>query len=248
MPNYFIKKSSIKNNLIELTGEVLHHLRDSLRIKTGEEIFCVDEEGRRYRVRVTELRRELLAGDIICKEERDRGTTLRINLVQSLPKGPKFDFIIQKATELGVTRISPVVSERSVVRLEKERVDWKHSRWERIALEAAQQSERHDIPEISQTVLLYNFLQSYKKDDLNLLLWEGEKIQGIKEILRNAVDVKSVTILIGPEGGFSENEVNSAVAAGFIPVSLGELILRTDTASIAALSILQYEFRCQDNL
>lgn len=242
MPNYFINKSSIKDNRIEISGEVLRHLRDSLRIKTGEKISCVDEEGTRYSIRVSELRRELLSGEIIGTEERDIKASLRINLVQSLPKGPKFDLIIQKATELGVTTITPVISERSVVKLEKERGDGKYQRWERIALEAAQQSDRRDIPDIAQPVLLRDFLSSYAKCDLNLLLWEGEKKQGIKDVLRNAGDVKSVTILIGPEGGFSDVEVQQALSAGFISVSLGELILRTETAPIAAISILQYEF------
>lgn len=242
MPNYFINKSSIKDNRIELTGEVLHHLRDSLRIKTGEKISCVDEEGTRYSIRVSELRRELLSGEIIGTEERDIKASLRINLVQSLPKGPKFDLIIQKATELGVTTIMPVISERSVVKLEKERGDGKYQRWERIVLEASQQSDRWDIPKITHPVMLSAFLSSYAKGDLNLLLWEGEKKQGIKDVLRNAGDVKSVTILIGPEGGFSDVEVQQALSAGFISVSLGELILRTETAPIAAISILQYEF------
>ncbi|MBI5193486.1 MAG: 16S rRNA (uracil(1498)-N(3))-methyltransferase [Nitrospirae bacterium] len=242
MPNFFIKKSSIKDNRIELTGDVLHHLRDSLRIKTGEQISCVDEEGTGYTIKVSVLRRELLTGEIISKEEHDKRTSLHINLVQSLPKGPKFDFIIQKSTELGVTTITPVVSERSVVKLEKERGEGKHLRWERIALEAAQQSGRRDIPDISQPAILRDFLSSYAKCDLNLLLWEGEKIKRIKDVLRNAGEVKSVTILVGPEGGFSDKEVELAVSSGFIPVSLGELILRTETAPIVALSILQYEF------
>lgn len=242
MPNFFIKNTCIKENNIEISGEVLHHLRDSLRIKKGEKISCVDEDRIRYTVTVTEIRKDLLVGEITKKEERNSVSSLYVNLVQSMPKGPKFDAIIQKATELGVNTISPVISERSVVRLEKERGDEKLRRWNRIALEAAQQSDRRDIPDIASPVSLRDFLSSYKKGDINLLLWEGEKRQGIKGILTDSGDVKSINILIGPEGGFSDNEAGLAVSAGFITVSLGELILRTETAPIVVLSILQYEY------
>ncbi|MDD5434065.1 MAG: 16S rRNA (uracil(1498)-N(3))-methyltransferase [Nitrospira sp.] len=242
MSNFFIKNTCIKEDNIEISGEVFHHLRDSLRIKNGEKIFCVDEDRIRYTVTVREIRKDLLVGEIIKKEERKSVPPLYINLVQSIPKGPKFDVIIQKATELGVNTISPVISERSVVRLEKERSDEKLRRWNRIALEAAQQSDRRDIPDIASPVSLRDFLSSYKKGDMNLLLWEGEKRQGIKDVLTNSGDVKSINVIIGPEGGFSDNEAGLAVSAGFISVSLGELILRTETAPIAVLSILQYEY------
>lgn len=241
MPNFFIKKTSIKDNKVEISGEVLHHLRDSLRIRTGEIILCVDEDGNRYTVVVAETGKDILTGDIVKKEEAVQAAPLHINLVQVIPKGPRFDFIIQKATELGVSVISPVISERSVVRIEKERSDDKIRRWKRIALEAAQQANRRDMPDILYPVSLSDFLSSYVKCDLNLLLWEGEEIQGIKGVIKNAGEVKSVAVLIGPEGGFSHTEVKMAVSSGFLPVSLGRLILRTETAPLVALSILQYE-------
>ena len=114
-------------------------------------------------------------------------------------------------------------------------------RWRRIALEAAQQSNRADVPEIKTPVTFTEFLSSYGKGDLKILLWEGEKEHGIKDILKNTKDVKSVAVVIGPEGGFSENEVKIAVEKGFTSVSLGESILRTETAPIVILSIILYE-------
>ena len=241
MPNFFIKNSQIKDNRIEITGELLKHLRDSLRIKIGERIVFVDEDKNRYLVAVTHAGKDSITGNIIDKTVLIRKHGVSINLVQAIPKGPKFDYIIQKSTELGVSAITPVISERCVVRPEKEQAQAKLLRWRRIALEAAQQSNRRDVPEIKTPVTFTEFLTSYGKVDLKILLWEGEKEHGIKDILKNTKDVKSVAVVIGPEGGFSENEVKIAVEKGFTSVSLGESILRTETAPIVILSIILYE-------
>jgi len=242
VPNFFIKKVQIKDHHIEIRGELLRHLRDSLRVQRGERIFCVDEDASRYTVVVTHVGKDLLTGDVTEEVKRGKGPAVYIHIAQAVPKGPRLDFIIEKATELGVSAITPVITERSVVRIEKERVGERLKRWRRIALESAQQSGRWDVPEIAPPVTLPEFLASFRKTDLNLLLWEGEKRVTLRGVLKGAQGVKSVTVLIGPEGGFSEDEVGKAVEKGFVAVSLGELILRTETAPIAALSILQYEF------
>ena len=241
MPNFFIKNSQIKDDRIEIIGELSKHLRDSLRIKKGERIVCIDEEKNKYNVIITYVGKEMITGTIIEKSSHIKTHDVTINLVQAIPKGPKFDYIIQKSTELGVSAITPVISERCVVRPEKEQAQAKLLRWRRIALEAAQQSNRRDVPEIKTPVTFTEFLTSYGKVDLKILLWEGEKEHGIKDILKNTKDVKSVAVVIGPEGGFSENEVKIAVEKGFTSVSLGESILRTETAPIVILSIILYE-------
>ena len=241
MPNYFIKNSQIKNDRIEIIGELSKHLRDSLRIKKGERIVCIDEEKNKYNVIITYVGKEMITGTIIEKSSHIKTHDVTINLVQAIPKGPKFDYIIQKSTELGVSAITPVISERCVVRPEKEQAQAKLLRWRRIALEAAQQSNRWDVPEVTNPVMFSEFLSSCKKGDLKILLWEGEKEQSIKGILKKAGEVKSIVIVIGPEGGFSENEVKIAVEKGFTSVSLGESILRTETAPIVILSIILYE-------
>ncbi|OGW15177.1 MAG: hypothetical protein A2035_08825 [Nitrospirae bacterium GWA2_42_11] len=236
-----MKNSQIKDDRIEVTGDLLKHLLGSLRIKIGERIVFVDEDKNRYLVAVTHAGKDSITGNIIDKTVLIRKHGVSINLVQAIPKGPKFDYIIQKSTELGVSAITPVISERCVVRPEKEQAQAKLLRWRRIALEAAQQSNRRDVPEIKTPVTFTEFLTSYGKVDLKILLWEGEKEHGIKDILKNTKDVKSVAVVIGPEGGFSENEVKIAVEKGFTSVSLGESILRTETAPIVILSIILYE-------
>ena len=246
MSVFFINKNQLKENKIRITGELLKHLRDSLRIKKGEMIFCVDEEGTKYAVLATYTGHDLFVGEIIETTSKQKESAISIHLVQAVPKGPKLDFIIQKTTELGVNAITPVISERSVVRIEKERAEEKLRRWKKIALEAAQQSNRLDVPEIELPVSFHDYMASFKKGDLNLLLYEGEKKTGIKEVLKAAQEAKSeirtIILLIGPEGGFSHEEVEMAVEAAFTPVSLGSRILRTETAPIVALSIVQYEF------
>ena len=248
MPNFFIKKHQIKDHRIEIKGELLRHLRDSLRIQRGERISCVDEDAIRYTVVVTYIGRDLLTGDVTEEVKQGERPAVYIHIIQAIPKGPRLDFIIEKATELGVSAVTPVMTERSVVRIEKERVEERLKRWRRIALESAQQSGRRGVPEIAPPVSLSEFLASFRKVDLNLLLWEGEKRVMIKDVLKGAQEAKRVTVLIGPEGGFSEDEVGKALEKGFVSVSLGEFILRTETASIAALSILQYEFGGSFNL
>ena len=246
MSVFFINKNQLKENKIRITGELLKHLRDSLRIKKGEMIFCVDEEGTKYAVLATYTGQDLFVGEIIETTSKQKESAIYIHLVQAVPKGPKLDFIIQKTTELGINAITPVISDRSVVRIEKDRAEEKLRRWKKIAIEAAQQSNRLDVPDMAPPVSFHDYMASFKKGDLNLLLYEGEKKTGIKEVLRGAQEaisgVKTIILLIGPEGGFSQEEVETAVEAGFTPVSLGDLILRTETAPIAALSILRYEF------
>ena len=246
MSVFFIKKNQLKENSVSITGELLKHLRDSLRIKKGEMMFCADEEGTKYAVLVTYAGKDLFIGEITERTGRQSEAAIFIHLVQAVPKGPKLDFIIQKTTELGINAITPVISERSVVRIEKERAEDKLRRWKKIALEAAQQSNRLDVPDIAPPISFHDYMASFKKGDLNLLLYEEEKRMGIKEVLRGIQEaksgVKTIILLIGPEGGFSQDEVETAVEAGFTPVSLGSQILRTETAPIVALSILQYEF------
>lgn len=242
LPHFFIKKAQIEDNKIKIGGELLKHLRDSLRIQKGEKIICIDEDANKYTVIVTSIGKDLLVGDIIEKTSRVKGPAVCIHIAQAIPKGPKLDLIIQKSTEIGVATITPIISERSIVRIAKEGIADKLKRWKKIAIEAAQQSNRWEVPEITTPVTLPEFLSSCRKGDLNLLLWEEEKRQGIKGMLKNAQAVKSVVILIGPEGGFSQGEVEMAITHGFTPVTLGDRILRTETAPIVILSILQYEF------
>jgi len=232
--------------MIEIGGDLFHHLRDSLRVRRGESIVCVDASiPVKYLVRVKEIGKNILVGEILEKRYRERKDPCTIHLVQAIPSGSKFDLIIQKSTELGVHIITPVITERCIVKIRDEKIPSKVKRWQRIALEAAQQSERWEIPRITVPVELREFMDSHEPSEVNLLLWEREWKKHIKDILRGVIHQEkvpdSITVMIGPEGGFSEKEVSLITSKGFIPVSLGNLILRVETAAFSVLSILQYE-------
>lgn len=252
MPNFFISKDQIRGNKLNIQGDLLRHLRDSLRIKKGERIVCVDSESiTKYIVHVSYVGRDVLIGDLVRKIKRVNEEPLHIHLVQAIPAGSKLDMIIQKSTELGVSTITPLMTERCVVRIRNKDVDKKLNRWRKIAIEAAQQSNRWNVPEVMPPLNIERFISTCRRADLNLLLWEGERGCYIKDTLRKTLNnIKwpfGVILLVGPEGGFSDMEVQLLISNGFVSISLGDLILRTETASLAALSIIQYELKPPGN-
>jgi 16S rRNA (uracil1498-N3)-methyltransferase len=164
-----------------------------------------------------------------------------VTLAQSLLKGEKMDYLIQKATELGVKEIIPFFSSRSVPLLEKSRGLKRHLRWEKIAIEASKQCGRGMVPKIESLQDYSDMLHAASTDDLRLILWERDGIK-LKEALERSREKTKIFFVIGPEGGFSQDEVDKAKGAGFAAVTLGKRILRAETASLCLLSILQYEW------
>jgi len=239
MPVYFIASSQIQDETIHVVGTLLKHLNNALRIKQGELLTFVDEQQRRYLTRVDRIDRRLMVVRIIDRLAPAPPPSLQLNLAQGIIKGKKMDWIIQKATELGVSQIIPLLTNRTVVRLDGVRAGRQQERWQAIAHEAAQQSGRGTIPSVQAVCSFADFIQS-AGHQLRLLLWEEETGQSLRNKLASQKEIKSVTLLIGPEGGFSQEEVTEAEDWGFQTVHLGKQILRTETASLAVLSILQY--------
>jgi 16S rRNA (uracil1498-N3)-methyltransferase len=167
---------------------------------------------------------------------------VKITLAQALPKKQKFDTVIEKATELGVEKIIPLITERTIVRLNAADYKQKKSRWEAIAISAAKQSGRTKIPVVAAPQAFLDFLPCLKNFDLGLIFCLEPQAQPLKEILRQKAKQKNVLALIGPEGDFSPQETEQALNYGAIAASLGRLVLKTDTASIAVLSILTYAY------
>jgi 16S rRNA (uracil1498-N3)-methyltransferase len=168
-----------------------------------------------------------------------RDSALRITLYQGLPKGDKLDEILQKCTELGIDRVVPFVAERSVNRPGGERRDRKVRRWEKIVLEAARQSGRSSLPSVGFADCLFAAIQG-ENSSLGLLLWEEEQEQRLKTVLERTGNTASIAVIVGPEGGLTDMEAAAARSAGFMPVTLGRRILRTETAGPAIVAILQY--------
>ena len=241
MPVYFIQSNSVRDDRIALTGDLAHHLRIVLRCKPGDLFDLVDEDRTRYRVSLEQMDHRNILTHILSRDENQPATGPAITLVQSVLKGKKMDWIIQKATELGIQAIVPVISDRTIARMKSERRGHQKERWEKIALGAAQQCGRSDIPSISSVMSLSDFFRNDSEAKLKLILWEQELLRPLKAELAGRLTDDPIMAMVGPEGGFTAEEVERARGKGWVSVSLGSRVLRAETAGLVVLSILQYE-------
>ncbi|NPV29234.1 MAG: 16S rRNA (uracil(1498)-N(3))-methyltransferase [Firmicutes bacterium] len=212
-----------------------------LRLGPGDEIFLWDEKGKEYRARITKAAGRRVYVKVLEEKEPAGEPPLRIALVQGIPKGDKIEFIIQKATELGVWSIHPVVTERTVVQIPPERRAARLKRWQAIAAEAARQCGRASIPVVGEIAPFEGLREALEPGARKLIFWEGEGY-GLKEYLRSTAPSSPVYLFIGPEGGFSPREVEAVLAGGGVSVSLGPRVLRTETAGLIGLSLILYEW------
>ncbi len=239
-PRFFISSDQISSTNVVVTGDDVRHMVTVLRMKTGDELLLCDGEGTEYLARISGLSRTEVKAEVVSRKKRGTAS-LRVTLCQGLPKSDKMDFIVQKATELGVAAVVPLITERTIVKIKDEAK--RTARWRKIAKEAAMQSSRADIPQVAPVAAFKDFLQTLNPEPRTLLLlpWE-EGTMPVKNVLRENPDIKNIIILIGPEGGFSKDEAALAKDKGFHLVSLGSNILRTETAALAALSMIGYEY------
>jgi 16S rRNA (uracil1498-N3)-methyltransferase len=240
-PRFFISPDQIAGIEAVVTGEDVRHIATVLRMKTGDELLLCDGEGTEYAVKIKHVERSGITTEITGQSKREIRHP-RITLGQGLPKADKMDFIVQKATELGASNIVPLVTERTIVKIKDE--EKRIGRWQKIAREAAMQSDRPDITKVLSIRRFDDYLRALDPGLRTLLLlpWE-EGTEPIKNVLRQHSSVKNLIVLIGPEGGFSAAEAESAKTRGFHHVSLGPNILRTETAAVAVLSMIGYEYR-----
>jgi len=211
-----------------------HHLQRVLRLGPGDELILWDGKGRRWRAVLRQVEPGRGAEAEVLEPLEACEPPVEVWLIQALPKGPKMDLIVQKAVELGVRGIIPSLCQRCIRR------DAAVDRWRRVALEAAKQCGRTVLPEVSEVLSLEKALQH--EAELRLILWEdGTARRPLKQVLREGGPWRSVLIAVGPEGGFTPQEVETATGQGFLPVGMGRRILRLETAAIAALSVIQYE-------
>ena len=239
MTRIFVNKGNIRTGTVEVTGADSVHLASALRIRPGEKLICCDGEGTDYACTVLSASPQITKLRIDGKKASDSEPPCRIRLYQSLPKSDKFEFIIQKATELGVCSVTPVISERCISRPDEKSMPKKLQRWRTIAREAAQQSGRGIIPEIRETETLLSALKNLPDNALKLFCYEDEKNMSLRRALGKNGEI---CVFVGPEGGYSPDEYKAAEAAGLISVSLGKRILRCETAPLFVLSSLIYEF------
>ncbi|HEX9743427.1 MAG TPA: RsmE family RNA methyltransferase [Nitrospiraceae bacterium] len=239
MPIFFIKADQITNGTVAIAGQLRDHLHASLRVRPGERIWLGDEHRRRYLIDVTHVDRRELRGSVVEERIGPAPSAPRLVIGQSILKNERMDWAIQKATELGADVIVPLVSEQTVVRPKEGRVSSQQERWQRIALESAQQSERWDVPAVGLPVSASDFFATPDVAVLKLILAERGTGQSLNSITLPSSSSAAIAFAIGPEGGWRDEELAGARTHNFLPVTLGARILRADTAALAALSILQ---------
>jgi len=239
MNRFFADKENFSNNRVVLQGSDVNHIRTVLRLQTGDRVEVLDGEGSLYLVELTELNPKSIKGEILSSEKIDNESPLKIHLGQSLLKGAAFDVVLRKSVELGVHCISPLVTERTVAKSDS---DKKIFRWKKIAEETSKQCGRSTLPEISERIIkLETFCQQASDSDLKLIFWEMENENGLSDFNPKTAP-GSVSVLIGPEGGFTQEEIETARSCGFHSMGLGPRIFRAETAPLVVLALLQFKW------
>lgn len=242
MDRFFVEKKNVnlENNICIIEGEDVKHISKVLRCRVGEELEICDNDNNEYICEITSIDKSEVQLNIIDKVDIKRESDLKIKVYQGLPKGPKMEMILQKLTEVGVDEIILVQTKRTVVKVEDKKEDKKIERWERIIYEAAKQSKRGKIPKLRGILSFKEALSDMSNNDLNIAPYENERTKSIKQAIKGQ-DINNIGIFVGPEGGFEDTEIKDIEDIGGQSVSLGPRILRTETASLVASSIVLYE-------
>lgn len=242
MYQFFVEPGQIQGRRVIITGSDVNHIRNVLRMKPGEEIAVSNgTDGREYRCGIESFTED----EVICSLRfvKEDGVELpsRIHLFQGLPKADKMELIVQKAVELGAYEVIPVAARRCVVRLDEKKAASRISRWQGIAEAAAKQSRRGIIPQVHPVMNMREAVAYARTMEVKLIPYElAENMGHTKEVLEAVKPGTDIAVFIGPEGGFEQEEIELATAAGIEPVTLGRRILRTETAGLTVLSWLMY--------
>ncbi|MGV7221275.1 MAG: 16S rRNA (uracil(1498)-N(3))-methyltransferase [Nitrospinales bacterium] len=239
MYRFFVLPENIQGSTIRLLGNDVKHIKDVLRLKSGEKIHVLDGMGNRYIVVISEVSHQAVSGEIFSKEKYEIESHLKVHMGQALIKGSKIDGIIKKSVELGVSSIYGLKTERCIAKIKEEDVEGKIARWNKIVMEACKQCGRNISPMVEKTILtVEGFCEKHTACDLKLIFWENEEITRLKDV-EVPKKISSVAFIAGPEGGFLPGEVEIARKHGFQTVSLGPRIIRAETASPVINGLLQ---------
>ena len=245
MPKFFVKNNQIENNTIQILGTDVNHIKNVLRLKENDEIeICDSDEQQSYLCKIIELEESFVKCDIVNKIEESRESNIEVTIFQGLPKADKMELIIQKSVELGVYDITPVEMARCVVKLNDKDKTKKIERWNKISEVAAKQSQRDIIPKINNLIKISELANIISQYDGIILAYEKEKDYTIKQELQKlkTQQAQKIGIVIGPEGGLEEKEVEMLKNNGASVITLGKRILRTETVALNVLSNIIYEF------
>ncbi|MBB5264526.1 16S rRNA (uracil1498-N3)-methyltransferase [Catenibacillus scindens] len=246
MPRFFVKPDQVDDTSIVITGNDVNHIKNVLRMRCGEEVSVSDGQGKDYFCTIESLDKDQVCLHIENSWDSYVELPAKLYLFQGLPKGDKMDLIVQKAVELGVFEIIPVVTARTIVHLDPKKAPKKVERWQSLCESAAKQSGRGIIPTVAPVTSFKDALNRASHMDAVIMPYEQAKgMDAARKAVREMNNKKNIGIFIGPEGGFDPSEVSMAQEAGAVPMTLGKRILRTETAGLAVLSILMFEL--EDN-
>ena len=234
MPRFYVDFALSPDSVVELPDNVVRHL-NVLRVKNTEEIVLFNGNGKAYPALPEVLEKRRASVRILREEATDNESPLNITLVQAVSAAERMDFTLQKSVELGVTEIRPVISERCVVRLSGERAEKRVARWPEIVVSACEQSGRNIVPKVLPLVTYAQALQQLPQETTKLLM-SLNRAQKLSDVQPQS---GKVVFMVGPEGGWTEKEEQQAFDAGFQSVTLGKRVLRTETASLAAIAAMQ---------
>lgn len=238
--NFFVTSDQIENNKIYIKGSDVNHIKNVLRHTKGDVLSVVSDQIK-YEVQIDEINSECVVCDILNKNFEENNK-IDLTIYQGLAKADKFEYIIQKCTEIGVHRIVPTEMKRCVVKLDNKDKVKKIDRWRKIAEVASKQSLRNDILEVAQVATFMDLINSLKDFDYVIMAYEKEKDVLLKDVLKNInADTCKIAVIIGPEGGIDDSEAEKLVENGARSVSLGKRILRTETAPIVVAANIMYE-------
>lgn len=240
----------IKDDIITITGQDVIHMKNVLRKEVGDNIIICDGQGKDYYCIIESLSCDAVNARITDTAKTETELPVKLYLFQGLPKKDKMELIIQKAVELGVYQIIPVLTKRSVIKIDdRKKEKKKQERWQAISEAAAKQSNRGIIPRVSEIMQFREAITMSKELSMNIIPYENaEGIKQSREMIQQCAKQASIGIFIGPEGGFDEEEIKAAMEQNIIPITLGKRILRTETAGLAALSIIMFEIENVDEL
>lgn len=241
MQRYFVDPSNFFDDKAIIVGDDVHHITKVLRYKIGDKVICCDNQGTSVITRIASINSEQIECKTLSIIKDNNEPLIDITLAQALPKSDKMDLIIQKGTEIGVTSFLPFTSERTIVQLNDKKEQKRMERWYKIAKEASEQSHRSIVPKILP-IINYEELLNNIDNMFTLIAFEKEKTITLFETLNNNVDIKKVLLVIGPEGGFTDREIELAHFHGAISISLGKRILRTETAGLVGTANILYHF------
>lgn len=242
MHRFFVPPEWLREERMSLTGSLAHQLSRVLRLSPGDQIVLLDNSGWAYRVELESVAPDQTLARLLSKSEPEAEPRVRLVLYQALPKGRKLDWVLQKGTELGVSTFVPIIAERCVPRPADPIDGRRMARWRRIVKEAAEQSGRTRLPQVSPVRTFVEACEPPSAKALSLIACPCEDARPLGHVLRtrSGPPLEEVQLFVGPEGGFAPDEVQLAKRAGILSLSLGPRVLRTETAALVALSALLY--------